>query len=173
LPAFFENTKRSAISFCADRFHATLPQGGWRNRPADGRGRGLAIAKALLGDGWKLVIADLVPGPLEAARAQLEPVRANATKCVVMDVANEPSVIAGLDGCEDGFGPVRGLVNSAALRIAGRDFGRDAVSARRHQGELRHRAHSQRRWRLRGRAATGGCWRSFYRGISGFSDKSL
>src|SRR6201989_2591660 len=35
-------------------------------------GIGLAIAKALRGDGWKLVIADLAPGPLEAARAQLD-----------------------------------------------------------------------------------------------------
>ena len=78
-------------------------------------GIGLAIAKALLGDGWKLVIADLAPGPLEAARAQLDLMRAEATKCVVMDVANEASVIAGLDGCEAGFGPVRGLVNSAGI----------------------------------------------------------
>jgi NAD(P)-dependent dehydrogenase (short-subunit alcohol dehydrogenase family) len=78
-------------------------------------GIGLAIAKALLGDGWKLVIADLAPAPLEAARAQLEPIRADATKCVVMDVANEASVMAGLDGCEAGFGPVRGLVNSAGI----------------------------------------------------------
>jgi NAD(P)-dependent dehydrogenase (short-subunit alcohol dehydrogenase family) len=29
--------------------------------------------------------------------------------------ANEASVIAGLDGCEQGFGPVRGLVNSAGI----------------------------------------------------------
>jgi NAD(P)-dependent dehydrogenase (short-subunit alcohol dehydrogenase family) len=78
-------------------------------------GIGLAIAKALLGDGWNILIADLAQGPLDAARAQMEPIRANATKCVVMDVANEASVIAGLWGCEDGFGPVRGLVNSAGI----------------------------------------------------------
>jgi NAD(P)-dependent dehydrogenase (short-subunit alcohol dehydrogenase family) len=78
-------------------------------------GIGLAIAKALLGDGWKILIADLAQGPLDAARAQMEPIRANATKCVVMDVANEASVIAGLKRCEDGFGPVRGLVNSAGI----------------------------------------------------------
>ena len=78
-------------------------------------GIGLAIAKALLGDGWKLVIADLAQDRLEAVRTELEGVRANATKCVVMDVASEPSVIAALDGCEDGFGPVRGLVNSAGI----------------------------------------------------------
>lgn len=78
-------------------------------------GIGLAIAKALLGDGWKLIIADLAQGPLDAARDALEPLRPNATKCVIMDVADEASVIAGLDGCEDGFGPVRGLVNSAGI----------------------------------------------------------
>lgn len=78
-------------------------------------GIGLAIAKALLGDGWKLVIADLAPDRLDAARTELEPVRANATKCVIMDVASEPSVLAALDGCEDGFGPVRGLINSAGI----------------------------------------------------------
>jgi NAD(P)-dependent dehydrogenase (short-subunit alcohol dehydrogenase family) len=78
-------------------------------------GIGLAIAKALLGDGWKIVIADLAQGPLDAAHAQLELVRADATRCVVMDVANEASVIAGLERCEAGFGPVRGLVNSAGI----------------------------------------------------------
>jgi NAD(P)-dependent dehydrogenase (short-subunit alcohol dehydrogenase family) len=81
-------------------------------------GIGLAIAKALLGEGWKVIIADLAQGPLDAARAQLEPIRSNATKCVIMDVANEASVLAALNGCEDGFGPVRGLVNSAGI---GRD----------------------------------------------------
>src|ERR1700759_1914267 len=78
-------------------------------------GIGLAIAKALLGDGWKILIADLAQGPLDAARAQLEPIRADAVKCVVMDVANEASVIAGFKGCEDGFGSVRGLVKSAGV----------------------------------------------------------
>jgi NAD(P)-dependent dehydrogenase (short-subunit alcohol dehydrogenase family) len=78
-------------------------------------GIGLAVAKALLGEGWKLVIADLGPGPLDAARAALEPLRANATKYVIMDVADEASVIAALKGCEAGFGPVHGLVNSAGM----------------------------------------------------------
>jgi NAD(P)-dependent dehydrogenase (short-subunit alcohol dehydrogenase family) len=81
-------------------------------------GIGLAIARALLGDGWKLLLADLAQGPLDAARAELEPLRADATKSVIMDVANEASVTAALDHCEDGFGPVRGLVNSAGI---GRD----------------------------------------------------
>jgi NAD(P)-dependent dehydrogenase (short-subunit alcohol dehydrogenase family) len=79
-------------------------------------GIGLAIAKALLGEGWKLIIADLAQGPLDAARAELEPLGANnAIKCVIMDVANEASVMAAIDGCEAGFGPIRGLVNSAGI----------------------------------------------------------
>jgi len=69
-------------------------------------GIGLAIAKALLlGDGGKLILADMAP--LDAARAELEPLRANATQSVIMDVANEASASAALAGCEDGFGPVR------------------------------------------------------------------
>jgi NAD(P)-dependent dehydrogenase (short-subunit alcohol dehydrogenase family) len=40
-------------------------------------GIGLAIAKALLGEGWKLIIADLAQGPLDAARAELEVLRAD------------------------------------------------------------------------------------------------
>src|ERR1700682_16667 len=78
-------------------------------------GIGLAIAKALLGEGWKLILADLAQGPLDAARAELEPLAAASTKCVIMDVANEASVMAALDGCEAGFGPIRGLVNSAGI----------------------------------------------------------
>jgi NAD(P)-dependent dehydrogenase (short-subunit alcohol dehydrogenase family) len=81
-------------------------------------GIGFAIAEALLADGWKLILADLAQGPLDAARARLDARRADATKCIIMDVANETSVIEGLDGCEDGFGPIRGLVNSAGI---GRD----------------------------------------------------
>jgi NAD(P)-dependent dehydrogenase (short-subunit alcohol dehydrogenase family) len=90
-------------------------------------GIGLAIAKALLGDGWKLMIADLAPGALEAAR--LEPIRANATKWVVMDVVNEASLMAGLDSCETAFGPVRGLVNSAGISCIASIGASAAISA--------------------------------------------
>jgi NAD(P)-dependent dehydrogenase (short-subunit alcohol dehydrogenase family) len=78
-------------------------------------GIGLAIAKALLGEGWKLILADIARDPLEAARAELAALKPSAVKSVVMDVADEASVIAALDGCEAGFGPVRGLVNSAGI----------------------------------------------------------
>jgi NAD(P)-dependent dehydrogenase (short-subunit alcohol dehydrogenase family) len=83
---------------------------GYRHRRVSGIG--FAIAEALLANGWKLILADLAQDPLEAARARLDAQRANATKCIIMDVANEASVIAGLERCEDGFGPVR--VNAIA-----------------------------------------------------------
>jgi len=81
-------------------------------------GIGLAIAHALLADGWILILADLKPDALESARAALDPRRSDLVRTVVMDVANEASVIAGIQDCEHGFGPVRGLVNSAGI---GRD----------------------------------------------------
>ena len=83
-----------------------------------GSGIGLAIAKALRSDGWKLLIADLSSDALHAARAALDPLGREAVRYVQMDVADEASVIAGLKDCEDGFGEVRGLVNSAGI---GRD----------------------------------------------------
>jgi NAD(P)-dependent dehydrogenase (short-subunit alcohol dehydrogenase family) len=64
-----------------------------------GCGIGLAIAKALLSDGWRLATADLAPGPLDAARTQSEPVRAKGAN-VVVDVRrgqrhNGPSRLRG------------------------------------------------------------------------------
>lgn len=81
-------------------------------------GIGLAIAHALLAEGWKLLLADLSADALESARAALDPKRSDTVRSIVMDVADEASVVAGLRDCEDGFGPVRGLVNSAGI---GRD----------------------------------------------------
>lgn len=81
-------------------------------------GIGFAIARALLADGWKLILADLKPDALDTARAALDPKRSDLVRSVVMDVADEAGVVAGLQDCEDGFGPVRGLVNSAGI---GRD----------------------------------------------------
>jgi NAD(P)-dependent dehydrogenase (short-subunit alcohol dehydrogenase family) len=81
-------------------------------------GIGFAIARALLANGWKLVLADRDAKLLDAARAELDPQHLGAVRCVTMDVADEASVVAGVVDCEDGFGPVRGLVNSAGI---GRD----------------------------------------------------
>ncbi len=85
-----------------------------------GSGIGLAIAHALLRDGWKLLIADVSADNLEAARANLGAGDAANVRLVEMDVADEASVLQGLDACRDDFANVRGLVNSAGI---GRDVG--------------------------------------------------
>jgi short chain dehydrogenase len=140
-------------------------------------GIGLAIAKALLGDAWKIVIADLAQGPLDAARAELEPVRANAIRCVVTDVADEASVIAGLERCEAGFGPVRGLVNSAGIGCDVPFFDTSVELFRRildgrQQGEFCHRPYPQCRWRFCRRRISAGPGLSCL-GMTGFGYKSL
>ncbi|MDR3469676.1 MAG: SDR family NAD(P)-dependent oxidoreductase [Xanthobacteraceae bacterium] len=83
-----------------------------------GSGIGLAIAQALLQDGWKLVVADLSMDALQAARASLDHAGAGQLRLVQMDVADEASVVKGLEACRDDFADVRGLVNSAGI---GRD----------------------------------------------------
>jgi NAD(P)-dependent dehydrogenase (short-subunit alcohol dehydrogenase family) len=85
-----------------------------------GSGIGLAIAQGLLRDGWKLVVADVSAEGLEAARASLGGADAGKVRLVQMDVADEASVLKGLEACRDDFADVRGLVNSAGI---GRDVG--------------------------------------------------
>jgi NAD(P)-dependent dehydrogenase (short-subunit alcohol dehydrogenase family) len=83
-----------------------------------GSGIGLAIADALIRDGWKLLIADLSGLALDTAKAKLGPHSQEALKFVQLDITDEPSVVETFRDCEDGFGLVRGLVNSAGI---GRD----------------------------------------------------
>jgi NAD(P)-dependent dehydrogenase (short-subunit alcohol dehydrogenase family) len=78
-------------------------------------GIGLAIAKAAVGEGWKVLLADLTQPALDAAKAQIDAIKPGVTRTVVMDVAIEEAVVAGLKDCETGFGRVRGLVNSAGI----------------------------------------------------------
>jgi NAD(P)-dependent dehydrogenase (short-subunit alcohol dehydrogenase family) len=46
-------------------------------------GIGLAIAEALLTDGWKLILADLAQGPLDTARARLDARRTQGGGAIV------------------------------------------------------------------------------------------
>jgi len=85
-----------------------------------GSGIGLAIAQGLLGDGWRLVIADISADALAAARISLGAPDAGRLRLVEMDVADEASVLTGLGACSDDFAEVRGLVNCAGI---GRDVG--------------------------------------------------
>ena len=85
-----------------------------------GSGIGLAIARELRREGWKLVLADVSLDALQAARSAFSSADLDSIRCVQMNVADEASVIAGLAEGLDDFGEVRGLVNSAGI---GRDVG--------------------------------------------------
>src|ERR1700743_2565596 len=85
------HSRLPGLSFYAERFRARIlskrPKTRRVNHPEQGvttyygvaivtggaSGIGLCHRKALLGDGWKIPIADLAQGPLKAARCQLEP----------------------------------------------------------------------------------------------------
>jgi NAD(P)-dependent dehydrogenase (short-subunit alcohol dehydrogenase family) len=80
-------------------------------------GIGLAIAQAVLDEGGRVVVADLAERNLDRARKIL----AGATERVRferLDVTDETAVGRAMDACEDAFGRLTGLVNSAG---AGRD----------------------------------------------------
>jgi NAD(P)-dependent dehydrogenase (short-subunit alcohol dehydrogenase family) len=67
-------------------------------------GIGLAIADALLTDGWKLILADLAQGPLDTARARLDARRTHGGGAIV-NIAS---------------GPVDTAMHDDAIRAAGR-----------------------------------------------------
>ena len=79
-------------------------------------GIGLAAAQVLLAEGWRVCVADLAPGNLDAARARLD--AGDRARYVRLDVADEAAVVEAVGACDREFGPVRGLVNSAGI---GRD----------------------------------------------------
>jgi NAD(P)-dependent dehydrogenase (short-subunit alcohol dehydrogenase family) len=64
--------------------------------PGRASGISFAIAEVLLANRWKLILADLAQDPRDAARARLDAQRANATNCLIMDIASEACVTAGL-----------------------------------------------------------------------------
>lgn len=78
-------------------------------------GIGLAVARGLLDDGWKVLVADLAQDRIDEAQASMPPDR---VRCIRMDVTDETAVANALDNCEREFGLIAGLVNSAGI---GRD----------------------------------------------------
>jgi NAD(P)-dependent dehydrogenase (short-subunit alcohol dehydrogenase family) len=65
---------------------------------------GVAIAEALLADGWKLILADLAQGPLDTARTKLDVQRTHDGGPIV-NIAS---------------GPVDTAMHDDAIRAAGR-----------------------------------------------------
>jgi NAD(P)-dependent dehydrogenase (short-subunit alcohol dehydrogenase family) len=80
-------------------------------------GIGLAISQAALGEGWRVVVADLAQENLDRAREALAGA-GEAVRYERLDVTDEVAVGRAIDACEDSFGALTGLVNSAG---AGRD----------------------------------------------------
>jgi NAD(P)-dependent dehydrogenase (short-subunit alcohol dehydrogenase family) len=77
-------------------------------------GIGLAIAEAILAEGWRVVVTDVADRNLDRARAQLEPF-AGRTRFDKFDVADEAAVTAAIGLCENEFGALDGVVNSAGI----------------------------------------------------------
>lgn len=80
-------------------------------------GIGLGIAKALLGAGMNVVIADIREGQLEAAKAELgSPQRVLALK---LDVTNRSDYARAADAAEARFAKIHILCNNAGVAVVG------------------------------------------------------
>jgi NAD(P)-dependent dehydrogenase (short-subunit alcohol dehydrogenase family) len=83
-----------------------------------GSGIGLGIAKALAGAGMNLVLADLQPDRLAAARQDIEALGAKAV-AVTVDVSDAESVAAAGRAAEQAFGKLHVAVNNAGVAMHG------------------------------------------------------
>ncbi|HET8997856.1 MAG TPA: SDR family NAD(P)-dependent oxidoreductase [Acetobacteraceae bacterium] len=81
-------------------------------------GIGLGIAKALASAGVNIVLADLRPEPLEAARKDVEALGAR-TAAVTVDVSDPDSVAAAAQAATDAFGALHIAVNNAGVAMHG------------------------------------------------------
>jgi NAD(P)-dependent dehydrogenase (short-subunit alcohol dehydrogenase family) len=81
-------------------------------------GIGLGMAKALAGAGMNIVLADLRPDPLEAARQQIEALGVKAIG-VTVDVSDAASVAAAGQAAERAFGKLHIAVNNAGVAMHG------------------------------------------------------
>lgn len=77
-------------------------------------GIGLALAEALLAEGWRVVVADVAPAAVDAARAHLA-IHGNRVRFDVLDVTDESAVSAAIAAIARDFGPLQGVVNSAGI----------------------------------------------------------
>jgi NAD(P)-dependent dehydrogenase (short-subunit alcohol dehydrogenase family) len=77
-------------------------------------GIGLAIAEAILAEGGRVVIADLLDKNLDEARVKLD-TYAGSLRFEKVDVSDEAAVTAAIEASEGEFGPIEGVVNSAGM----------------------------------------------------------
>jgi NAD(P)-dependent dehydrogenase (short-subunit alcohol dehydrogenase family) len=80
-------------------------------------GIGLAVVEAALGEGWRVIVADLDPGNIDRCRDSLG-APGDRVRYEQMNVADEDTVVRVIAACEAEFGPLTGVVNSAGI---GRD----------------------------------------------------
>lgn len=80
-------------------------------------GIGLGIAKALLGAGMNVVIADIRDDHLDAAKAELG--KPDHVLAVKLDVTDRAAFAAAADQAEDRFGKIHILCNNAGVAVVG------------------------------------------------------
>ncbi len=80
-------------------------------------GIGRAIVEAVLGAGWRAIVADLPGTALDRCRDELA-AHAARLRFQPLDVTDEAAVVTAIAACDAGFGPITGVVNSAGI---GRD----------------------------------------------------
>jgi NAD(P)-dependent dehydrogenase (short-subunit alcohol dehydrogenase family) len=80
-------------------------------------GIGLAVVEAALGEGWRVIVADLDPGNIDRCRDSLG-APGDRVRYEQMNVSDEDTVVRVIAACEAEFGPLTGVVNSAGI---GRD----------------------------------------------------
>ncbi|SMF43734.1 NAD(P)-dependent dehydrogenase, short-chain alcohol dehydrogenase family [Tistlia consotensis] len=80
-------------------------------------GIGLAIVEAALAEGWRAVVVDANEASLERCRETLGQAK-ESLRFERLDVSDEGAVVRCLAACDEAFGPLTGVVNSAGI---GRD----------------------------------------------------
>ena len=88
-------------------------------------GLGAATARLLIGEGAKVVLADVNEGQGNALTAEL----GAATRFVRTDVVDEASAKAAVAAAQSAFGTLHGLVNCAGIAIGERVVGKEAPHA--------------------------------------------
>lgn len=81
------------------------------------RGIGLGIAKALLGAGMKVTIADIRQDHLDAATAELA--GGENVLALKLDVTDRAAYAAAADATEAKFGKIHVLINNAGVAVVG------------------------------------------------------
>jgi NAD(P)-dependent dehydrogenase (short-subunit alcohol dehydrogenase family) len=112
---FFEKLRSAlTMSLSSRRMGCEMNRKGTVFVTGGASGIGLAIARSLLDEGWRVVIADRAQGNLDKARGSFGEHDARL-RFESLDVADENAVERAIDRCDTDFGPLVGLVNSAGI----------------------------------------------------------